>query len=348
MDRPLNILLALGLALATSATAQDRSALEPGAEEMLPGAQTLRFHEIFDITGFLDGPLLPSLDDVPTDPREAAAFLEEVGERERQRVAAAELADNLADLLAAFLAPELAGSVTDISVKGTGGSLLLVVADERGHTWVADVLEQLRADPPSLVMIEALVVRGPAGAGVELKLEPTHTLLDEQAQIDLRQRFTALGLETISAPRLTTLPAQRGQVTILRELAYISDWQLRTVEPGGRRIADPTIEVLKDGLMLEVVALPMSDGHLGVSVRLTLSGVEEPIPTVPLRLADDLEPVEVGRPVVTTVGLETEVVLPSGGAVAFVTQDPERTQDVIVVLQVHRLAPQESARLMDR
>ena len=352
MDGPLThrprttvALLMLVLALSTGAVAQERHARQPGGDPIVSSDQTVRIYEVFDITGFLDGPLLPDLGEMPSDPHEAAALLEELGEREHLRAEAVDRAESLAEMLRAFLAPELGDATID--VHGSG-SLLVVVAEERAHTWITDVLEQLRADPPTLVTMEALVVRGPAGVSTELLLEPTHTLLDDAAQVVLRQQVTERNLEIVTAPRLTTFPAQRGQVTVMREIAYVSDWQLRTIEPGGQRIADPTVDVLHDGLMLDVVALPLRDGHLGLTVNLQISGVEEPIPTLPVRLAEDLDPVEVGRPVVTTVGLDTEIVLSSGGAVAFVTQDPERIQDVIVVLQVLRLEPETAAEILDR
>lgn len=71
----------------------------------------------------------------------------------------------------------------------------------------------------------------------------------------------------ISAPRITLFEAQRGNISVVNQAACIADYDLQVTD--GTTVADPVIETLNSGLLIDVLGVPVgADTVLDVDLRL--------------------------------------------------------------------------------
>ncbi len=82
--------------------------------------------------------------------------------------------------------------------------------------------------------------------------------------------------ETVAAPKILTLNGQKAHVSIANQLSYIKDFKVEIVQ--GAAIVDPVIDVLSEGLFLELYGLVDPETQdLLVEGKLVLSAIERPI-----------------------------------------------------------------------
>lgn len=95
-------------------------------------------------------------------------------------------------------------------------------------------------------------------------------------------------------PRLTLLPGQLGQVSILNEIAYVADYEFIQVKDG--MVADPIIETLKDGVISTVGVIPMKNGKALLSVNSSINSVIRPMRQISIRVRSDASNVTIQLP----------------------------------------------------
>jgi hypothetical protein len=215
------------------------------------------------------------------------------------------------------------------------GGHLMVLGDAARHAWVQGVLDGIRT---SEVMIHVRVRLATLPAG---KLDLVDVPSNGEPSVMLAHEAEALlatarreGAELVTSPALMALPLQRAMVTITRQLLFVTDWELRTVEPDGRKVADPIIETVSDGVTLDVMGAPFGNGLFALDLRLTVAALEEPVPSEQRVLAPGLPPVEVSLPLLRKTEVHTRVALVPGSVAVFTARGPEALQDLLLLVEL--------------
>ncbi len=207
------------------------------------------------------------------------------------------------------------------------------------HEWLEKFLALQR--PPSVNWIAEATVQictVPSGALKEMDLEGSATLLaDHQAIAGMLSALSAKGAEGVVSPKLSFFPNQRSNLSVLDEVAYVKTYELRIIEPGSIEIADPIVDVIKEGQIVSLRAVQVADALYGLEIESVISEIERPIPTKKIKLSP-LHPteVEIGMPQVRTATVNATVRLADGAGVLLIASGLAKDRDLAVVLTFKR------------
>lgn len=315
------------------------------AQHPEPEEKTMAVYGIGDLTGATHLAPVTRPDDGELDPARALVFMEELEAYELARERASQHAALLHKAMSKHMTPAL--SKPDEELLRVDSSSILLLGTSAQHQWAKQFLELQREDQGMLDVAMKLYTV-PAGAMETLGVVGSAELLTGAESRFLEQRLAATdGVERVSAPRILTLPRQEAHLSVLNQIAYVRDYELVVVEPGGIELADPVVDVIEEGVnvILQAVAIEKrAEGFVyAVEVDFHSSSVERPIPTVTREIGAGRHPVEIGLPVRTEVGLSSSLLLGSGAVAVLVTPDPSREVDVAVVIEVHRVTLDEEA-----
>ncbi len=159
-------------------------------------------------------------------------------------------------------------------------------------------LDRYVADNRRLVSIESVVMTG-TDDSADATSRDIHIDFLERAAFDsiVVDENRRGAFEVTTAPTITAFGEQRAQIQVVNQVPYVKSWDVEVVRE--QKIASPEIEVLNEGLMLEVVPTVVGDRVL-LDVDLKLSKVQE-ITSTPMTLSFNTEPVKVDQPVVENV-----------------------------------------------
>lgn len=129
-----------------------------------------------------------------------------------------------------------------------------------------------------VVTVEVRILRVADGAARALGIQGSgaHSLDEAEAQelvAELRARRDG---SLITAPRLSVYERQTGTISIMNEVSYVSGFDI--TDDGPARIVDPVIEIVQDGLALEVKAVRAGEA-LSLTLSLAMAEVLKPIGT---------------------------------------------------------------------
>lgn len=207
------------------------------------------------------------------------------------------------------------------------------------HEWLEKFLSLQRA--PAVNWIAEATVQlysVPAGVLRQMKLEGSATLLaDTQSILSMGAALVAQGAELVVAPKLSFFPNQRSDLSVLDEVAYVKSYELRIIEPGSVEIADPIVEVIKEGQVVSLRAIQVADSLYGLEIESVISEIERPIPTKKMRLSP-VHPteVEIGMPQVRTATVNATVRLANDAGVLLIASGLAQNRDLALVLTFHR------------
>lgn len=143
--------------------------------------------------------------------------------------------------------------------------------------------------------------------------------------------------EIVQSPQVLVFPRQRVQISTVDEISYVKDWKVVLVEPGSTAIADPQIDVVRDGFDIDARATFVDAEHVGVEVSIAHSKVERPIATKKVKLGlPGASEVEVGVPDVTRVSLESRLLIRTDHCALFRAPLTESGKSAVVLLRVRR------------
>lgn len=232
------------------------------------------------------------------------------------------------------------------SLRATQAATLVANLLPDQHAWLSSFLDTLRAFD-DCIEVRARFIELPRGRMKQWEIEKA-AVLDGAPELDAflaRVRAEPLHNE-LTAPTLTTLPAQRAYMSVGEKLAYIGDWAVHVVEPGSREIADPEIHEIEEGMLFDARAVPLPGGLFGLTVALQQAVIERPIATKKLRIGSksDVE-VEVGLPKVESARIDTQLLLRDGSsAVLVVTPGPKPGLDLVAIVSVRSVERETPAK----
>jgi type II secretory pathway component GspD/PulD (secretin) len=103
------------------------------------------------------------------------------------------------------------------------------------------------------------------GASFQLAFVDTPEINAIIRAVRKRERATLL-----TAPRVTVHNTQRAHVSVLNEVAYISDFNTSTAT--GIAVADPVVSIIRDGIVLDVRPTVSADRrYITLELRPTLA-----------------------------------------------------------------------------
>lgn len=168
-----------------------------------------------------------------------------------------------------------------------GAARDLTPPDPRPH--LAPELEDPVDPNAPLVTIEVRLIDADAEAA-RLLLASSKPGPDGSATFDAQALAAAIAEHTkagrltpVTAPRLTTLAGQRADISVLRQISYVQDYEVESVS----NVANPVIGIVQEGIVLELRAKPAAEQIL-MDTKLTLSDVVKPIAEFKTRLAAGL------------------------------------------------------------
>lgn len=150
-----------------------------------------------------------------------------------------------------------------------------------------------------------------------LRLDGSARLLEGADDVaSMLAELERAGGESVTAPRLSTFPGRSAEVSVMNQVSYVKEYRLEIVEPGRREIADPVVDVIQEGVGMDVRVLQVADDLYGMRISCSSAEIERPIPTRRFHLSPSHpSEVEVAMPQVLTAQVDATVLIPDGGGV---------------------------------
>jgi type II secretory pathway component GspD/PulD (secretin) len=138
-------------------------------------------------------------------------------------------------------------------------------------------------------------------------------LSDMQLELILRAISKSERIELVTAPRITVHNTSRANLSVLNQVAYIKDFDVEIAQAAS--IADPIVEVIQDGVILDVRPVVSADRRfVTLELRPTIAQLKRPIEERVTTLGSQ-NSVTIMLPEVEIQRVRTSVPLPDGGTV---------------------------------
>ncbi|MEZ6196626.1 MAG: hypothetical protein R3F20_13020 [Planctomycetota bacterium] len=189
-------------------------------------------------------------------------------------VEGAELIDRLTAGLAVRWAQPPGVTRSDEIRSITAERFLIIDARDREALARAEAeIRRFREAERAQVLVEVRMIEANEITGFpDLAVESAAT-----ADARLGEITAMKGVEVIAAPQVLFNEGQRASIEIANNVSYIRDYKVEYVRDGA--IADPIIDVVKDGIALEFAALRDPDtGRIHLGMQLDRSWLTQPIP----------------------------------------------------------------------
>jgi hypothetical protein len=245
----------------------------------------------------------------------------------------------LEELATRFCQPPLDPSQERIQADEQGWLVCYLRPEQ--HDWLARFLAlQSESERQWLAEVSTDWFSMSTGDVAALDMEGSALLLDgEDAVTRIRQQLERARADHLVAPRVTAFPGQHAELSTLSEVSYVKEYKLEIVEPGRQEIADPVVDVIQEGFVMNLRALQTGDALYGLRLDCSSSELERPIPTRRFKLspAHPTE-VEIGMPQLRTAQVEATVLVPDGGGVLLVTNGITEGRSIAILVQFRRAA----------
>ena len=139
-------------------------------------------------------------------------------------------------------------------------------------------------------------------------------LNDLQLEMVLRAVSKSERVELVTAPRLTVFNTARSNLTVMNQVAYVKDFDVEIAQASS--IADPIIDVVQDGVILDVRPVVSADRRfITLELRPTVAELKRPIKTFNTSLGVSGNSVAIHLPELEVSRVRTSVPMPDGGTV---------------------------------
>ncbi|MDA1265772.1 MAG: hypothetical protein O2816_11890 [Planctomycetota bacterium] len=305
----------------------------PEAQSRPADDRTLVVYDIADLTGH------DALREVDlthaggANPNEAERLLQALQEREEARALVLKHAGDLRTAIAEYMQPELLQDAQ--TLRTLNGGALILLGSEQQHVWTRQFLD-LQRKTNGLLDMQARLLTVPDGVLESMGIESSAKIYPSQEAFApiLEALLAKPGVEVVTTPRLMTFPRQRANVSVINQVAYVKDYDLVVVEPGAVEIVDPVIDVIQEGVTLDLWCVPIERGVFGLDAEMQVATLERPIPTSTLQIGNLRHEVSISLPHVTEVGVSSRMSLPDGAVAVLITPDPAEQVHLVMVLSL--------------
>ena len=136
---------------------------------------------------------------------------------------------------------------------------------------------------------------------------------DLQLELILRAVSKSERVELVTSPRITVYNTARGNLAVLNQVAYVQDFNVEIAQ--GASIADPIVNVVQDGVVLDVRPVVSADRRfITLELRPTIANLKRPIREVTTTLGSQ-NSVTIQLPEVEVQKVRTSIPMPDGGTI---------------------------------
>jgi type II secretory pathway component GspD/PulD (secretin) len=136
---------------------------------------------------------------------------------------------------------------------------------------------------------------------------------DLQLELILRAVSKSERVELVTSPRITVYNTARGNLAVLNQVAYVQDFNVEIAQ--GASIADPIVNVVQDGVVLDVRPVVSADRRfITLELRPTIATLKRPIREVTTTLGSQ-NSVTIQLPEVEIQKVRTSIPMPDGGTI---------------------------------
>lgn len=223
---------------------------------------------------------------------------------------------SLAHCLCSFIQPAL---LRNEDVQIVGGSHLVATARPEQHAWIVRFLEGQILRLPEQIFIETKILTIEALRFASLEIGDQPRIFSGGAELENFRKSLAEDndgiIDEVIAPKLITFGLQDFQMYVTKPITYVKDFDVEIVD--GAILADPVLETIEDGIRFGGRVVNLGDGVIGVSCKLTLTKVEQPIQIVEIELGDTGLKGEIQLPKIEKLEIDATAVIPDSGAAIF-------------------------------
>ncbi|MCA9000458.1 MAG: hypothetical protein KDB61_00950 [Planctomycetes bacterium] len=244
------------------------------------------------------------------------------------RVATQELVDVLLDVM-----DKRKRGLESIEVES--GGHMVVKGAPLAHEYTRDFLAAQRQSPTEL-LLKMTLVEIPTGHLTEFGVQGSSATFNSPAEFAalLKRMGQSEEVTMVSAPQVLLQPRGRANISTSNKVSYVSDYVLQIVEPGNMEILDPVVEVIEEGVSIDVRAVPVPGGVVQFDMAVNFAVLQRPIPTVKTRIRSGKGPeVEISMPEVDHIKLNSVITLPQGSAALISSAAPNEGKDFVILLQ---------------
>ncbi|MBL8901217.1 MAG: tetratricopeptide repeat protein [Planctomycetes bacterium] len=157
-------------------------------------------------------------------------------------------------------------------------------------------------------------------------LSAQYTFLDDtQIEAVLRAVSKSERVQVITAPRLLVYNTERANISVTNQVSYVSDFDVEIAQAAS--IADPVIQVISDGVVLDVTPIVSADRRfITMELRPTVATLTRPIREVTTTLGVG-SPVTIQLPELEIQRVRTTVTMPDGATLLLGGQNISEKQD---------------------
>ncbi len=239
------------------------------------------------------------------------------------------LVSTIRDLITPPLIPELH------DVRHLEHGRIALFADFEQHAWIEGFLRAAEAFQ-GLINLQATIYKLEGDQLAGLPGRDSGSVLTALGVEELLTDIRLLGIEEVTSPQIHTLPFQQARLSILSSTAYVKDFELTILPDLETEIADPVIDIIHSGLLLNFRGVPLADDQLGIFVDLELSKLDSPIPSADIVIGAGRHEVTVQLPQVTRIHVEGHFEVQSGESLLLTAADPTGTSEILVLLKTTR------------
>jgi hypothetical protein len=221
------------------------------------------------------------------------------------------------------------------SIRALPDGHIVVTGHQPSHEYTVDFLEAQRTCP-SAIVINFTMFEVPAGYLQILGIEGNSALFEDPAEFNkiMGVLETNEKVNLLSSPNVAVRPRGSAQIETINHISYVADYILQIVQPGNAEILDPVIDTVKEGLTVDVRAVPIPGGTVQFDLDVSYSLLQRPMRTVKTRIkAGDGPEVEISLPQVEKISLSSVLSLSPGSRALISSASPSADRDFVIVTQ---------------
>lgn len=221
------------------------------------------------------------------------------------------------------------------SIRALPDGHVVVTGHKAAHEYTASFLEAQRTCP-SVIMINFKMFEVPTGHLQTLGIEGNSALFEDPIEFDnlMKELEDSATVDVLSSPNVGVRPRRSKQIQTLNQVAYVADYLLQIVQPGNAEILDPVIDTVKEGLTVDVRAVPIPGGTVQFDLDVSYSLLKRPMRSVKTRIqAGDGPEVEISLPEVEKISLSSVLSLAEGCMALISSASPSADRDFVIVTQ---------------
>jgi hypothetical protein len=261
---------------------------------------------------------------------EIEATLERLESLAHVRKEVSSTTESLLATIRELLSPPMEEGIQRVDAVSRGS--IALVGTRLQHQWLAEFLASAsRFD--GMIDVQAQIFVLEVGRLAELSQIRSGEVLNAAQVATLAGELRRLGAEVVTSPRVSTYPFQRAHLSIVEQVAYIKDYELKVLPEQDSEIADPVIDVVSSGVQMQLRGVPLPNQKLSIFASLEYSVLERPIRTFETTLGAMAHSVTIQLPQVTRVQLEGRFEVLPGETLLLATVDPAGEHEVLVLLE---------------